>query len=103
MPLVARKVGSGDVVNTVHPICVVPGDIATDTGSGNVFVVGHGIHREGDLNEPHTHCPPVYGTEVVSFSPNVFANGKGVARLGDTYSCSAKIKSVAQSTVFANG
>ena len=103
MPLVARKAGSGDVVNTVHPVCISPGNISTDQGSDSVFVVGHGCHREGDLNQAHTHCPPVYGTPVTSYSSNVYANGKRVARLGDTYSCSAQISSVAQSSVFANG
>tara|TARA_B100000508_G_scaffold140164_1_gene140377 strand:- start:1771 stop:2085 length:315 start_codon:yes stop_codon:yes gene_type:complete len=103
MPLIARKVGSGDIVNTVHPICVSPGDILTDTGSSDVFIVGHGCHREDDLNEPHTHCPPVYGTAVNSFSPDVYANGKRVARLGDTYTCTAEVKAVQQNTVYANG
>ena len=44
MPLIARTKGSGDVVNTVHPVCIAPGSILTETGSDNVFVVGHGIH-----------------------------------------------------------
>ena len=74
MPLIARTKGSGDVVDTVHAICVAPGDILTETGSGDVFVVGHGIHRKTDLNEPHTHCPPVYSTDIVTHSPDVFAN-----------------------------
>lgn len=101
MPLVAR--GSGvDIVDTVHPICISPGDITTDECSTNVFVANYGVHRESDKNEPHTHCPPVYGTPLVSFSPNVYANNKRVGRLGDTYSCDARIKTVTQSTVYAN-
>ena len=102
MPLVARTKGSGDVVDTVHPICVAPGDILTETGSNDVFVVNHGAHRKTDLNEPHTHCPPVYSTEIVTHSPNVFANNLELARLGDTYSCGAEIKTVQQQTVWAN-
>ena len=102
MPLIARTKGSGDIVNTVHAICDAPGDILTETGSDDVFVVGHGIHRKDDLNEEHTHCPPVYSTEIVTHSPNVFANDLEVARVGDTYSCTAEIKSTTQTTVFAN-
>lgn len=102
MPLIARKVGSGDIVDTVHPICVAPGDIFTDSGSSTVFVVGHGIHRKTDLNEAHTHCPPVYGTPLVTHSPNVFAEDLEVGRVGDEYDCSAKVKSVTQTEVFAN-
>ena len=102
MPLIARKVGSGDIVNTVHPICVDPGDILTDSGSSTVFVVEHGIHRKTDLNEPHTHCPPVYGTPLVTHSTNVFAEDLEVGRVGDEYDCSAKVKSVTQTKVFAN-
>jgi uncharacterized Zn-binding protein involved in type VI secretion len=101
MPLIAR--GSGvDIVNTGHPVCISPGQITTDTCSSNVFVVGFGIHRKDDLNEPHTHCPPVYGTPIVTYSANVYANGKNVARQGDTYDCTAFIEQVTQSTVFAN-
>ena len=32
MPLIARTKGSGDIVDTVHAICVAPGDILTETG-----------------------------------------------------------------------
>ena len=102
MPLIARTKGSGDIVDTVHAICVAPGDILTETGSGDVFVVWHGIHRKTDLNEPHTHCPPVYSTDIVTHSPDVFANDLEVARIGDTYSCDARVKSTTQTTVFAN-
>jgi len=102
MPLIARKVGSGDIVNTVQTICVATGDIFTDSGSSKVFVVDHGIHRKTDLNEPHTHCPPVYGTPLVTHSPNVFAEDLEVGRVGDTYDCSAQITSTTQTEVFAN-
>ena len=102
MPLVARKDGSGDVVNTVHAVCIAPGTIKTLSGSDNVFVVGHGAHRFGDTNEPHTHCPPVYSTTVNTGSDNVFVNDKKIERVNDTYTCDAKVESVAQSTVFAN-
>ena len=101
MPLVAR--GNGvDVVNTGHPVCVAPGQIATLSGSSNVFVHNEPIHRKTDTNTPHTHCPPVYSTNIVTHSPNVFANNLEVARLGDTYSCGAFVEIVTQPDVFAN-
>lgn len=101
MALIARGNGA-DIVNTGHAVCISPGQIRTLTGSSNVFVANQPIHRKGDLNEPHTHCPPVYSTEIVSFSPNVYANGLNVARQGDGYSCGAFVESVTQTTVYAN-
>lgn len=101
MPLVARGDGA-DVVNTGHAVCVSPGQIGTLSCSSDVFVANIGIHRKTDTNDPHTHCPPVYSTKIVTHSPNVFANNLEVARLGDTYSCSAFVETVNQSTVFAN-
>jgi uncharacterized Zn-binding protein involved in type VI secretion len=101
MPLVARGDGV-DIVNTGHPVCVAPGIIATLSCSGDVFVHNVGIHRKGDTNTPHTHCPPVFSTTVNSYSPNVFANNLNVARQGDTYTCGAFIQEVTQPDVFAN-
>lgn len=101
MPLVARG-NEVDVVNTGHPVCVAPGTIATLSCSADVFVHNIGIHRKDDTNTPHTHCPPVYSTTVSSFSPNVFANFRNVARLGDEYTCGAFIEAVTQPDVFAN-
>ena len=102
MPLVARG-NEVDVVNTGHPVCIAPGQIATLSCSGNVFVHNVGIHRKDDTNTPHTHCPPVFSTTVSSYSPNVYANFQNVARQGDSYTCSAFVEQVTQSDVFANG
>lgn len=101
MPLVARGDGV-DVVNTGHPVCIAPGQIATLSCSGNVFVHNVGAHRLTDTNTPHTHCPPVYSTTVNNASPNVFVNNLKIARLEDTYSCGAYIEKVNQPNVFAN-
>lgn len=101
MPLVARG-DQVDIVNTGHPVCISPGTIATLSCSGDVFVHTVGVHRKDDTNTPHTHCPPVYSTNVTSYSPNVFVNNRNVARQGDSYSCGAFVQSVTQSNVFAN-
>jgi uncharacterized Zn-binding protein involved in type VI secretion len=86
----------------------------TSEKSADVFVEGHGVVRLGDKMAPHmknfkrstedplctTHEPPCN-----TASPNVFANGQPVARLGDTYfeTNNHIISSITQSTVFANG
>tara|TARA_Y100000385_G_C13066694_1_gene627059 strand:- start:1432 stop:1794 length:363 start_codon:yes stop_codon:yes gene_type:complete len=119
MPLVARKDGSNDVVNTTH---VATGDAApddgsvcdaatlnvkTDQGSGDVFVEGHGVVRQDDTVENHaiggTCSNHASAPKLTSFSPDVYANGKKLGRKGDQYSCSATITSITQTTVFANG
>ena len=116
MPLIARRLLSGDVVNTVHVsvgdadsddgiACDKdPQDIKTEQGSSNVFVENHGVVRRGDLEQNHTFpgCEK-HQTGLATYSPNVYANGKQIGRLNDTYACGAKITSVTQSTVFANG
>ena len=115
MPLVARKDGV-DIVNTIHvsvgdadPLdgiaCdAAPQDIATEAGSPDVFAEGVGVVRDGDVEQSHTipGCSS-HQTGLATFSPNVYANGKAIGRLNDTYSCGAKITSVTQSTVYANG
>jgi uncharacterized Zn-binding protein involved in type VI secretion len=102
MPKAAR--GSGvDSVNTGHPVCIVPGVIATLSCSDNVYVAGTGAHRYDDTNTPHTHCPPVFSTRINSASPDVYVNGRAFARENDTYTCGAFIQQVTQSTVYVNG
>ena len=117
MPLVARGIGSGDLV-TCHdhgdPIgtdpCGKTKIVTTKECSPNVFVVGIGVVRDGDKMLAHKrhydiplcadHEPP-----CVTFSPNVHANTKKIARLNDTYVLENDhtITTVTQSTVFANG
>jgi len=101
VPLVAR--GNGvDIVNTGHPVCVAPGQIATVSGSGDVFCHNEPVHRKTDTNDPHTHCPPVYSTKIVTHSSNVFVNNLEVARQDDTYDCGAFVEEVTQPDVWAN-
>jgi uncharacterized Zn-binding protein involved in type VI secretion len=117
MPLIARGLGSGDIV-TCHEHGTVGtqpcnGTLVaplTDKCSPNVFVADFGAVRLGDIMlghmrnfddpkcEPHT--PPCN-----TASPNVFVNNILVARQTDTYfeTNNHTITGVAQTTVFANG
>lgn len=66
------------------------------------------VTRLGDLNTGHDSCAPV---ALASASPNVFINGKGAGRVGDTYaehgckshSAHAGTITSGSSTVFVNG
>jgi uncharacterized Zn-binding protein involved in type VI secretion len=112
---IARKAGSGDVVNTVH-VSVGDADpddgiacdaaaqnINTDEGSSDVFVAGHGVVRNGDNEASHTipGCS-THQTGLNTYSSNVFANDLEIGREGDTFTCTAKITTVQQGTVWAN-
>jgi len=96
MPSVTR-VGDLDVVH-----CSVP---ARARGSGNVFVNGRPVSRQGDVNTVHllpgAPCP-AHAAPIAVGSTTVFVNSKGAGRVGDAVSgCT----SVAQgsSNVFAGG
>lgn len=102
MPKVARADNTDTV--SVHECGVVPN---CATGSGNVKVNGKPIHRETDPNTAHPFLPPPAGcpthvTNVTKGSPNVFANGKEVARVGDKYGCGISITS-GSDNVYCNG
>lgn len=64
--------------------------------------------RMGDMDTGHDSCPP---TALVTASENVFINGKGAGRMGDTYAphgCDihpthAGAIASGSSTVFING
>lgn len=99
MPAVARV---NDLVNTVHPVCTVPGIISVLTGSQNVIANNLGCHRVTDLNTPHTHCPPVFSTPLIIGSQNVFINNLNAGRVNDIYSCGAQIITGSQN-IFVNG
>lgn len=115
MPLVARGDGA-DTVNTVHvsvgdadPLDGIACDaaaqvIATEQCSDDVFVENIGVVRKSDNEQAHTipGCA-THQTGLATHSPNVFANNKEIGRKDDTYACSAKITSVTQSKVYANG
>lgn len=55
-------------------------------GSGNVFVNGAAVSRQGDKNTVHLlpgdPCP-AHSTSISSGSSTVFVNGKQIGRVGD--------------------
>ncbi len=81
MPAVTRQGDSGKR----HDSC--PTTAATG-GSGDVFVNGKPVMRQGDTYAPHgcvAHA--VHGRAQASGSGTVFANGKPIARIGDGINC----------------
>lgn len=66
------------------------------------------VHRLGDICTGHDACPPV---PLVSASSNVLVNGKGAARVGDSYASHGclihpphtPVCASGSSTVFVNG
>jgi len=72
-------------------------------GSGNVFVNGIGVSRQGDLNTVHLlpgdPCP-AHSTPISSGSSTVYVNGLQCGRVGDPTCTSVAAGS---SNVFAGG
>jgi len=77
MPAVTR-IGDADV-----PHC---SGMVRAQGSGNVFVNGLPVSRQGDLNTGHllpgSPCPS-HAAPITTGSTTVFINGKGCGRVGD--------------------
>ena len=100
MPAVARG-NSEDDVSCNHP-CL--GTTKTNGMSDDVIVNGIGVHREGDDTVVHVSgvdspiCVSTHAPVIAEGSTSVFANGKGVARVGDDYTASDKV-----STASGNG
>jgi len=96
MPAVTR-VGDTDVAHCSGMVRAV--------GSGNVFVNGIPVSRQGDVNTGHllpgSPCPS-HSAPIAAGSSTVKVNGKGAGRVGDAISgCT----SVAEGSpnVFAGG
>lgn len=107
MPKVAR----GNHVDSVASAtgsstnCAAALTTSTNECSPNVFSLGTGVVREGDKVTEHnkTGCTPE-SPGLSSYSPNVFANGKHLGRLGDNYAGDgSNTITSGSSTVFANG
>jgi uncharacterized Zn-binding protein involved in type VI secretion len=73
--------------------------------SGNVFVNGRGISREGDNNTSHllpgSPCP-THAASITTGSTTVFVNGKGCGRVGDGITGCTSVAE-GSSNVFAGG
>lgn len=58
-------------------------------GSGDVFVNGIPLSRQGDHNTPHKRpgvpCPS-HSAPIATGSSSVFCNGRGAGRVGDSIS-----------------
>jgi uncharacterized Zn-binding protein involved in type VI secretion len=98
MPAVTR-IGDSDV-----PHCT---GMSRAGGSGNVFVNGIGVSRQGDSNTPHLLPPnippcPGHSASISSGSSTVKVNGKGCGRVGDGISGCTSVAS-GSSNVFAGG
>ena len=80
MPAVTR-IGDADVAHC--------SGMTRAAGSGNVFVNGIGVSRQGDNNTGHLLPPnippcPSHSAPIASGSSTVFVNGKGCGRVGDS-------------------
>jgi uncharacterized Zn-binding protein involved in type VI secretion len=98
MPAVCR----GDSVDADVTHCSTP---RRDACSGNVFVNGIGISRQGDVNTSHllpgAPCPP-HTAPIATGSTTVFVNNKGCGRIGDAISGCTSV-ATGSSNVFAGG
>ena len=74
-------------VKTNHPCDATT---TTEDCSTTVFIRGVGVVRSGDKDSIHTYkvgdsCPP-HQKSLTTFSNSVKTDGKGVGRVGDSYS-----------------
>ena len=100
MPAVSRK---GDTTTTGH-VCVATTTLDTP-GQGTCFANSILIARKTDptvshINPPFPACPNHVANVNVG-SPNVFVEGKAIARIGD--STDAGALTTGSGNVFANG
>jgi uncharacterized Zn-binding protein involved in type VI secretion len=89
MPAVARANGSDSVfsIDGVGKGCRFPTDTTTGTNTQtNVLVEGIYVVIQGDVVGIHNKsgCTPDE-SELTTCSSKVFVNGKGIARIGDSY------------------
>jgi uncharacterized Zn-binding protein involved in type VI secretion len=96
MPAVTR-IGDADVAHC--------SGMVRAAGSGNVFVNNIPVSRQGDVNTVHllpgSPCP-AHAAPIAAGSSSVFANFKGVGRIGDGLSgCTAV--AAGSPNVFAGG
>ena len=96
MPAVTR-VGDADVAHC--------SGMVRAAGSGNVFVNGIPVSRQGDVNTGHllpgSPCPS-HAAPIASGSGTVKVNGKGIGRVGDAISGCTSV-AAGSPNVFAGG
>lgn len=96
MPAVTR-VGDADVAHCSGMVRAV--------GSGNVFVNGIPVSRQGDVNTGHklpgAPCPS-HTAPIAVGSTTVKVNGKGIGRVGDAISGCTSV-AAGSPNVFAGG
>ncbi len=97
MPAVCR----GDSVDSDVVHCSTP---KRDECSGDVYVNGTGVSRQDDNNTTHDEpsivpCPN-HAAPITTGSTEVFANGKGVGRVGDAITDCTSV-ATGSPTVFA--
>lgn len=123
MPAVAKKDGSSSVTcsdGSQGGVCATKptrynwnaeSTQSSDVGSADVFVENIGVVRDGDAmishpdGDPCVQSPSNHSPTLSTFSPNVFANNKQIARIGDKYNNGTAFDhtiSTGASTVFAN-
>ena len=71
--------------------------------SGDVFVNGRGVHRQGDGWQVHC-CPPIpecHASTLQAGSPDVITNGKQTGRCGDPVACGSTV-ATCSGNVFAD-
>jgi uncharacterized Zn-binding protein involved in type VI secretion len=96
MPAVTR-VGDADVAHCSGMVRAV--------GSGNVFVNGIPVSRQGDVNTGHLLPPapcPSHSAPIAAGSSTVKVNGKGAGRVGDAISGCTSV-AAGSPNVFAGG
>ena len=100
MPAVSRE---GDTTTTGH-VCVATTTLDTP-GRSKVYANGILIARQSDPTVSHINPPfpicPAHVANVNVGSPNVFVEGKAIARIGD--STDAGALTTGSGNVFANG
>lgn len=76
---------------------------ASTSASGDVFVNGIAVHRQGDSWDVHCDSTPVcHGGTLASGSGTVFVNGKQIGRVGDPVDCGSSVATGSEN-VFAGG
>lgn len=70
-------------------------------GSGNVFVNGIPVHRQGDGWAVHCCKDSCHAGSLANGSGSVFVNGKPCGRVGDAVDCGSSV-AAGSPNVFAN-